>query len=72
MMRDDSEFNKEISYILRHAPWEYGLELSDEGWVSLNQLLASLKSNTKWKDIPYLDIETMVEHSQKNGMKYQI
>ncbi len=34
--------SKEVSYALRHAPWEYGLELDDEGFVSVDQLLASL------------------------------
>lgn len=27
------ELSKEISYALRHAPWEYELEMDQEGWV---------------------------------------
>ena len=33
------QLSKEISYALRHAPWEYELELDDNGWVSVEQLL---------------------------------
>lgn len=27
------ELSKEVSYVLRHAPWEYELELEDDCWV---------------------------------------
>ena len=30
------ELSKEISYALRHAPWEYELELDENGWLVLN------------------------------------
>jgi len=33
------ELSKEVSYALRHAPWEYELEMDTEGWVSIEQLL---------------------------------
>jgi putative RNA 2'-phosphotransferase len=33
--------SKEISYALRHAPWEYELEMNEEGWVPVEQLLES-------------------------------
>lgn len=32
------ELSKEISYALRHAPWEYALEMDEEGWVLVEQL----------------------------------
>jgi len=38
-MGDLMQLSKEISYALRHAPWEYELELDDNGWVSVEQLL---------------------------------
>lgn len=37
------ELSKEISYALRHAPWEYELEIDEEGWVPIAQLLDSLQ-----------------------------
>ena len=30
---DYTKLSKEISYALRHAPWEYELELDEEGFV---------------------------------------
>lgn len=41
---DYFKLSKEISYALRHAPWEYELELDDEGWVDIEQLLINLSS----------------------------
>lgn len=31
-----TELSKEISYALRHAPWEYELELDEEGFVPIS------------------------------------
>ena len=36
------ELSKEISYALRHAPWEYELELDEQGFVPIAQLLHAL------------------------------
>ena len=33
------KLSKEISYALRHAPWEYELEMDEEGLVPIAQLL---------------------------------
>ena len=30
--------SKEISYVLRHAPWKYELEMDEEGWVLVELL----------------------------------
>jgi len=39
---DYISLSKEISYALRHAPWEYELEMDEEGFVPLEQLLNAL------------------------------
>ncbi|MFL0253032.1 RNA 2'-phosphotransferase [Clostridium neuense] len=57
--------SKEISYALRHAPWEYELELDENGWVSVEQLLNSLKENSKWKNVTVVDLEHIIENSDK-------
>lgn len=44
---DYIKLSKEISYALRHAPWEYELEMDEEGFVPLNQLLNSLHGYNK-------------------------
>ena len=35
------KLSQEISYALRHAPWEYELELDSEGFVPTAQLLST-------------------------------
>lgn len=34
-MNKIDRLSKEVSYALRHAPWEYELEIDDQGWVSV-------------------------------------
>jgi len=59
------ELSKEISYALRHAPWEYELEMDEEGWVPVEQLLDALHSNEKWSNICEADLNEMIEKSEK-------
>ena len=57
------ELSKEISYALRHAPWEYELELDENGWVSVKQLLTALNECDKWENVTVEDLEHMIENS---------
>ncbi len=58
--------SKTISHALRHEPWLYELELDDEGWVPLQQLLASLRSeNAQWQSLSESDIAEMIRGSSK-------
>ena len=60
-----TELSKEISYALRHAPWEFELELDAEGWVPVDQLIDSLQHSKQWKDIKISDIASMINLSEK-------
>ena len=60
-----NELSKEISYALRHAPQEYGLTLDREGWVDTQQLLESLITIGKWKNLCELDLHKMIKLSSK-------
>jgi len=62
---DSSKLSKNISYILRHAPWEYELELDEEGWVPLTQLLEALNSNRSLPKVTRAIIEQMIKLSDK-------
>jgi len=62
---DYTKLSKEVSYALRHAPWEYELELDDEGWVDISQLLASLREAPEWRELDVHDLQTMIERSEK-------
>lgn len=57
--------SKEISYALRHAPWEYELEMDEGGWVPVHQLLDALHRKEKWKNISEADVILMIEESEK-------
>lgn len=57
--------SKEISYALRHAPWEYELEMNEEGWVPVEQLLDALHRTEKWSNICEADLSEMIEKSEK-------
>lgn len=56
-MSNLEKMSKEISYALRHAPWEYELEMDEEGWVPVEQLLDALHRESDWKNITQEDIE---------------
>ena len=45
------KLSKEIAYALRHAPWEYELEMDEEGWVPIEQLLDALHRENAWKNV---------------------
>lgn len=62
---DFSKLSKEVSYALRHAPWEYELELDNEGWVSVEQLLQALRLDKQWEFVSEYDLRTMIEMSDK-------
>ena len=46
--RDLVELSKTLGHALRHAPWEYELELDAQGWSSLDSLLEALKFRPQW------------------------
>lgn len=64
-MKQFEELSKEVSYALRHAPWEYELEMDEEGWVPIGQLLDALHRVEKWKNICETDMNEMIEKSEK-------
>lgn len=64
-MNSFEDLSKEISYALRHAPWEYELEMDEEGWVPIEQLLDSLHKAGKWNSICAKDLSMMIEKSEK-------
>jgi len=58
-----SALSKRASHALRHAPWEYGLELDDQGWVAIDALSDALGVKPE-------DIEQMAATSSKD--RYEI
>ena len=62
---DHKSLSKEISYALRHAPWEYELEMDEEGRVLVEQLLEALRREEKWKDVCEADLHEIIKTSEK-------
>jgi hypothetical protein len=42
MSVSDVDLSRAVSHALRHAPWLYELELDDEGWTPLAELVTAL------------------------------
>lgn len=58
--------SKEVSYALRHAPWEYELELDDEGFVPVGQLLDALNGRESFdRKVTEEDLARMIAASEK-------
>lgn len=64
-MSDFTQLSKEVSYALRHAPWEYELEMDEEGWVVVEQLLEALNSSKEWRSITQDNLIEMIVSSEK-------
>jgi len=61
-----TELSKEISYALRHAPWEYELEMDVEGFVSIEHLLLALNESSHYdRQIVQADLEHIIAVSDK-------
>lgn len=61
-----NRLSKTVSHALRHAPWLYELELDNEGWVPVSQLLQALRSDGEgWKSLAAADLEEMIRTSSK-------
>lgn len=61
-----SDLSRTISHALRHEPWVYELELDEDGWVSVDSLLESLKPiQPEWSDLTIEHVEKMIAKSGK-------
>lgn len=69
---DYTKLSKEISYALRHAPWEYELELDKQGFVPVNQLINAINENAKYdRPININDLKYIIEFSDKKRHEIQ-
>lgn len=61
-----TELSKEISYALRHAPWEYELELDEDGFVPVEQLLHAINESGRYeREVTVADLEDIIRTSDK-------
>lgn len=60
-----------MSHALRHAPWQYELELDDEGWVLVDQLLEGLHELPHFQSVTRHDFEEVINNSTKSRFELQ-
>lgn len=69
---DYTKLSKEISYALRHAPWEYELELDNGGFVPVEQLINAVNESGNYeRNITVNDLEHIIEISDKKRHEIQ-
>ena len=69
---DYIKLSKEISYALRHAPWEYKLELDSEGFVYVEQLINAINESSNYeRPITIRDLEHIIGISDKKRHEIQ-
>lgn len=60
------QISKASSYALRHAPQKFGLELDEEGFVTIDELLAGLNAKRPEHDpATHQDLEQIIAESDK-------
>lgn len=60
------DLSRIVSHALRHEPWLYELELDDEGWAPVDQVVDGLRSTGgRWSDVDSADLERMITASTK-------
>lgn len=68
---DYERLSRTLAHALRHEPWVYELEVDDEGWAPLDQLLQALRSKREaWSSLGRRDLEEMMRRSDKR--RYEI
>lgn len=66
------QISKRLSYILRHAPEKYGLELDEKGWVLVQDMLRALRNDRKyWTDVTLEDLQAAIASSDKQRHEIQ-
>ncbi|MBL7497963.1 RNA 2'-phosphotransferase [Frankia sp. CNm7] len=60
------DLSRAVSHALRHEPWLYELELDDEGWTPVDQLIAALREKGgRWTSVDRVSLERMLETATK-------
>jgi putative RNA 2'-phosphotransferase len=71
MHPDLVRLSKTISKALRHSPWLFELELDEEGWTPIDNLLESLgRERQEWRGLTEADLAEMIAQSDKK--RYEI
>ena len=74
MTGDLGRLSRVVSHALRHEPWLYALELDEDGWADVNDLLAALRQEDPgWTNLTQQDLKETIRacakrrHEVKDG-----
>lgn len=68
---DYQRLSRTVAHALRHEPWVYELEVDEEGWAPLPQLLEALRrKRRRWRDLDRGDLREMMARADKE--RYEI
>ncbi|MBI2709595.1 MAG: RNA 2'-phosphotransferase [Actinobacteria bacterium] len=60
------ELSRLISHALRHEPWLYELELDDEGWVAVEELLTAVRAaRPQWEGVDESALRRMMAEADR-------
>lgn len=62
--------SKVVSHALRHEPWLYELEVDDEGWVPIEDLVEALRRDQCWTALTRADVAEMVRSAAKQRHEF--
>lgn len=63
---DSKKLSKTLAHALRHEPWLYELELDEEGWVGLGEMIRALASDdARLGELCRVQIQALVTQSDK-------
>ncbi|MBW9210520.1 RNA 2'-phosphotransferase [Mumia sp. zg.B21] len=66
MTLPDVHLSRAVSHALRHEPWLYELELDEQGWVPVDQLLSALREKGgEWVSVDRPALDRMIEGGSK-------
>lgn len=63
---DLTNISRVLSHALRHEPWLYELELDDQGWASVEDVLLAVRAErAQWSNVSEADLRQLIETSSK-------
>lgn len=67
-----THLSKVMAHALRHKPWTYELELDDEGWTPVEDLLLALRQHRDdWQNLTADHLQAAIEAADKRRYEIQ-
>lgn len=67
---DLGRLSRTLAHVLRHDPDGWGVEMDEEGWVGIDDLVRALQRRPRWREVSATDVEAAVELPGKR--RYEI